>query len=84
MSELLFALATSAVWLFVSRFLGGIGLAFVMPSVMAYTADITSEQERAKGMSYVSAALSTGFLVGPAIGGFLAEFGTRVPFLLLQ
>ncbi|MEK4198365.1 MFS transporter [Cytobacillus sp. FSL K6-0265] len=82
LSELLFALATSAVWLFVSRFLGGIGLAFVMPSVMAYTADITSEQERAKGMSYVSAALSTGFLVGPAIGGFLAEFGTRVPFFV--
>lgn len=80
LSELIFAIATSAVWLFVSRFLGGVGLAFVMPSVMAYIADITSEQERAKGMSYVSAALSTGFLIGPAIGGFLAEFGTRVPF----
>ncbi|MFP7223908.1 MFS transporter [Priestia filamentosa] len=80
LSEAIFGLASSSIWLFVSRFLGGIGLAFVMPSVMAYTADITTESERAKGMSYVSAALSTGFLIGPSIGGFLAEFGTRVPF----
>ena len=28
----------------------------------------------------MSAAISTGFIIGPGIGGFLAEFGTRVPF----
>lgn len=80
LSEAIFALASTAGWLFISRFLGGVGLAFVMPSVMAFAADVTTEQERAKGIGYVSAAMSTGFLIGPGIGGFLAEYGTRTPF----
>lgn len=79
-SELIFAVAFNVTWLYISRLLGGIGIAFVSPAVMAYAADITTESERAKGMSYVAAALSTGFIIGPGIGGFLAEFGTRVPF----
>lgn len=52
----------------------------VMPAVMAFTSDITTENERAKGMGFVSAAMSTGFIIGPGIGGFLAEYGTRIPF----
>ncbi|WOD64843.1 MFS transporter (plasmid) [Niallia taxi] len=79
-SEAIFALGSSAIWLFISRFLGGLGIAFVAPAVMAFIADITTEQERAKGIGYISAAMSTGFLIGPGIGGFLAEYGTRVPF----
>lgn len=79
-SELIFAVASNVAWLYISRLLGGIGIAFVSPAVMAYTADLTTERERARGMSYVAAALSTGFIIGPGIGGFLAEFGTRVPF----
>src|SRR5690625_3343014 len=31
-------------------------------------------------MGYMSAAISTGFIIGPGIGGFLAVLGTRVPF----
>jgi len=60
--------------------LGGISAAFIMPGVTAYVADITSVQERPKAMGYISAAISTGFIIGPGIGGFLAEFGTRIPF----
>lgn len=79
-SELIFAVSSNVAWLYISRLLGGIGIAFVSPAVMAYAADVTSEEERARGMSYIAAALSTGFIIGPGIGGFLAEYGTRVPF----
>ena len=66
--------------LFASRMLGGIGAALIMPAVMAYTADVTSNEERARGMGFINAAITTGFIIGPGIGGFIAEFGIRVPF----
>jgi len=37
-------------------------------------------ETRAKALGYMSAAISTGFIIGPGIGGFLAEIGPRVPF----
>ncbi|MNI17471.1 Tetracycline resistance protein, class B [compost metagenome] len=80
LSEWLFGFASSAVLLFVARMLGGIGAALIMPSVMAYTADVTSMDDRATGMGYINAAITTGFIIGPGIGGYIAEFGIRVPF----
>ncbi|MEK5058982.1 MFS transporter [Paenibacillus sp. FSL H7-0326] len=79
-SELMFGMSNTALFLFLARFLGGIGAALIMPAVMAYTADVTSGEERAKGMGYINAAITTGFIIGPGIGGFLAEYGVRVPF----
>lgn len=79
-SELLFAVGKQVEVLFFSRILGGISAAFIMPAVTAYIADITTLQNRSKALGYMSAAISTGFIIGPGIGGFLAEFGTRVPF----
>ncbi|MFF2484645.1 MFS transporter [Paenibacillus sp. NPDC058071] len=80
LSELVFGLANSAIPLFIGRMLGGVGAALIMPAVMAYTADVTSMEERGKGMGFINAAISTGFIIGPGIGGFLAEYGIRVPF----
>ncbi|WP_205961756.1 MFS transporter [Psychrobacillus vulpis] len=80
LSEILFGLGQDVVVLYVSRMLGGISAAFIMPAVTAFVADITSLKERPKAMGYVAAAISTGFIIGPGIGGFLAEFGTRLPF----
>ncbi|ULO06512.1 MFS transporter [Paenibacillus sp. 19GGS1-52] len=79
-SELLFGLANETWILFASRMLGGIGAALIMPAVMAYTADTTSVEERAKGMGYINAAITTGFIIGPGLGGYIAEFGIRIPF----
>ncbi|AFH61339.1 MFS transporter [Paenibacillus caseinilyticus] len=79
-SEGLFGLADSPVLLFASRLLGGISAAMIMPAVMAYAADITTQEERAVGMGYITAAITTGFIIGPGIGGYIAEFGIRVPF----
>lgn len=79
-SELLFGLGKSVEILFASRFLGGISAAFIMPAVTAFIADITTLETRSKALGYMSASISTGFIIGPGIGGFLAEIGTRIPF----
>ncbi|MBB3109695.1 DHA1 family multidrug resistance protein-like MFS transporter [Paenibacillus phyllosphaerae] len=79
-SEVLFGIASQTWLLFAARMLGGISAAMVMPAVMAYAADITTDEERATGMGYINAAITTGFIIGPGIGGYIAEFGIRVPF----
>lgn len=79
-SELIFGLGTHISVLYLSRMLGGISAAFIIPGVTAYVADITSVQERPKAMGYISAAISTGFIIGPGFGGFIAEYGIRMPF----
>lgn len=81
-SELIFGLGTNVWVLYLARLLGGISAAFVMPGVTAYIADITSIQERPKAMGYFSAAISLGFIIGPGIGGFIAEYGIRMPFFV--
>ncbi|MFB3162998.1 MFS transporter [Neobacillus sp. 179-J 1A1 HS] len=80
-SEFLFGIGKEIGTLFISRILGGISAAFIMPAVTAYIADITNLDTRPKALGYMSAAISTGFIIGPGIGGFLAGFGIRVPFL---
>lgn len=79
-SELLFGVGKTVEVLFISRMLGGLSAAFIMPAVTAFIADITTVETRPKALGYMSAAISTGFIIGPGIGGFLAEIGTRVPF----
>lgn len=80
LSEFLFGLGKELEMLFISRILGGVSAAFIMPAVTAFIADITDLDTRPKALGYMSAAISTGFIIGPGIGGFLAEFGNRVPF----
>lgn len=79
-SEFLFGLGKSVEVLFISRALGGLSAAFIMPAVTAFIADITTMATRPKALGYMSAAINTGFIIGPGFGGFLAEIGTRVPF----
>ncbi|SCW33245.1 MFS transporter, DHA1 family, multidrug resistance protein [Paenibacillus tianmuensis] len=79
-SELLFAIGNQVWVLFLSRILGGISDAFIIPAVTAFIADNTSLEERPKIMGYQAAAISLGFIIGPGIGGFIAELGIRAPF----
>ena len=79
-SEFLFGIGQDVYVLFASRILGGISAAFIMPGVTAYIADITTMEYRPKALGYMSAAISTGFIIGPGVGGFLAGIGTRIPF----
>ncbi len=81
-SQFLFAFSGHLALLYVSRLIGGIGGAFMIPSMMAFVADITTVENRAKGMGKLGAAMSFGFVVGPGVGGFLAAFGLHTPFLV--
>ena len=51
-----------------------------MPAVITYIADRTSLENRAKVLGYQAAAISGGFIIGPGLGGFIAELGIRAPF----
>lgn len=80
LSEFLFGIGKTVEVLFLSRMFGGLSSAFIMPAVTAFIADITTAHERPKALGYMSAAINTGFIIGPGLGGFLAEFSARLPF----
>jgi len=71
--------APTLAWLFIGRFLSGVAGASY-PTVGAYVADVTPPEKRASGFGVIGAAFSVGFVIGPAMGGLLGEFGSRVPF----
>lgn len=64
-------LAESLWMLFAARAVGGF-MAGNISTAFAYVADVTSRQDRAKGMGMIGAAFGLGFIAGPAIGGILA------------
>ena len=68
-----FGFAKDYIWLFVARGAAGIASAAVLPSVMAYVADVTTSEERGKGMGLMGAAMGLGFILGPAIGGVMGR-----------
>ncbi len=78
---LLMAFAPSIIWLFIGRLIAGVcGASYTTAN--AYLADITAPEQRAKVFGMMGAAFGLGFIVGPAIGGLLGEFGPRVPFFV--
>lgn len=76
-SFILFALANSFLMLLLSRIISGMATETAVGQ--AYIADITSKKERATGIGKVGAAHGAGFIIGPAIGGFLSVYGFSAP-----
>ncbi len=75
------SVAPTLAWLFVGRVLAGItGASFT--TATAYIADISTPDKRAQNFGLVGAAFGIGFIVGPALGGLLAGYGARVPFMV--
>lgn len=72
--------ATTLWMLFLGRIIDGISGGNIS-TAQAYIADITTEDNRAKGMGLIGAAFGLGFVFGPAIGGILSRWGIHVPFL---
>lgn len=81
-SQLWFGMASHEWMLYAARFISGIGGAFLIPATMAFVADITSFEERGRGMGLLGAAMSLGFMIGPALGGFLAKVSLTFPFYM--
>src|SRR5215213_6898573 len=76
---LILGLAKTIAMLFIGRILDGITGGNIS-TAQAYIADVTSEENRAKGMGMIGAAFGLGFIFGPAIGGILSRWGIQVPF----
>lgn len=73
-----YALAPSFAWLLVSRVFAGAATANIAIA-QAYIADVTPPERRAKGMGIIGAAFGLGFVLGPAMGGFLSGVSLAAP-----
>jgi MFS transporter, DHA1 family, tetracycline resistance protein len=78
---LLFGFAPALWVLFLARILDGISGASYA-AAQAYVADITTDEDRVRGMGLIGAAFGLGFIIGPAIGGIFAAIDPRAPFIL--
>ncbi len=78
---LLFGFAPALWVLFLARILDGISGASYA-AAQAYVADITTDEDRVRGMGLIGAAFGLGFIIGPAIGGLFAVIDPRAPFIL--
>jgi len=76
---LLMGWAPTLAWLFVGRLISGVSSS-TYGTANAYIADTFPPDQRAQHFALLGAGFGTGFIVGPAIGGFLGEFGPRTPF----
>jgi len=77
---LILGFATTLWMLFLGRIIDGISGGNIS-TAQAYIADVTTKEDRAKGMGLIGAAFGLGFVFGPAIGGVLSRWGINVPFL---
>ena len=78
---LFMALAPTLSWLFIGRLING-ATAASFSTANAYIADVTAPEDRAKSYGMMGAAFGIGFVVGPAIGGWLGAYNLRWPFYL--
>lgn len=76
---IIMALAPSLHWLFLGRALAGLSASSI-PTATAYISDVTEPEKRSKAFGLLGAAFGLGFVVGPAIGGWLGQHNPRLPF----
>lgn len=80
-SSFMIGFAGSILVLFVARIVNGISGASYS-TAQAYVADITTKENRARGMGLIGAAFGIGFIIGPALGGLCAIVDKRLPFFV--
>jgi DHA1 family tetracycline resistance protein-like MFS transporter len=78
---LLMAAAPSIAWLFLGRVVAGITGATFGPAG-AVIADVSPGEDRARVYGLLGAAFGLGFIIGPALGGLVADLGVRAPFIV--
>lgn len=76
---ILMALAQTLPVLFIGRMISGIASASIS-TANAYIADVTPHEKRAAAYGLLGAAFGIGFIIGPALGGFLGGMSIRAPF----
>jgi MFS family permease len=75
---LLLAFSTHIWMLFLARAIDG-ATAGNLTIAQAYISDVTRPEQRARSFALIGVAFGFGFLVGPAISGYLAHFGYQAP-----
>ena len=75
--------ATSLWMVFVSRAIDG-ATAGNLSLAQAYVSDVTAKENRAKAFGVIGIAFGIGFLIGPAISGYLSQYGHRSPIYAAQ
>jgi multidrug resistance protein len=78
-SFLLLASGDSLATIYVARILAGFFAASI-GTAQAVVTDVTPDSKRAQGMGMIGAAFGLGFVLGPALGGWLSAFDERAPF----
>lgn len=82
-SNFVYAYAYDVVVMISARALEGAVSAGFFPAANALVSDVTTPKNRGTAMGYLSMGNMVGFVIGPALGGFLAQFlGIRIPFIL--
>lgn len=79
---LMFGLSTQLWMLFVARALSGIFSAATLPTALAFIGDSTTKENRGGGMGVIGAAMGTGMVLGPGIGGWLGAESLSTPFFV--
>ena len=82
LGHLFFALSTELWMLFAARALAGVLSSATLPTAMAYIGDATSDTDRGGGMGMLAAAMSLGMIIGPGLGGWMANLSLAAPFFL--
>lgn len=77
---LILAFAGSLWMVFLARVIDGL-TAGNLSLAQAYIADVTTPENRAKSFGVIGVAFGVGFLIGPGISGFLAQYGYIWPIL---
>jgi len=73
------ALAPNVVWLVVGRMISGMASSS-FSTAGAYIADVTPVEQRAAAYGKIGVVFGLGFVLGPALGGWLGSFDPRLPF----
>ena len=82
-SFLLFGLASGHLPLmYAARLLGGLFSGAVVSVIVAYVADITTPEQRTRGMGLVGMSIGLGFTIGPGLGGLLSGISLETPFFV--
>jgi DHA1 family multidrug resistance protein-like MFS transporter len=84
LSSIGYVLASTALHLFLGRFLQGVGAGMVLPISTAYIGDITPRGKEGLYTSIISIARTLGWGCGPLLSGFISEgYGIQVPFYIM-
>lgn len=77
---LLIALADNLMWLLIARLIAGVASS-TFSVAYAYITDITPVEQRAQRFGIVGAGFGLGFILGPVVGGALADISMHAPFI---